>query len=100
MFGKYCTEEFPSLHLFLKTDTILFMYYSYQCSYCRKLFYTYSSSRKVAASILYHGIKAHLIYYNEDYKEYQFDDHPQIEIRDMYNNMYEQENKPLGGYKL
>ena len=77
------------------------MYYSYRCSYCSRLFYTYSSSRNWAASTLYYGIKNHLIHYNnEDHKEYEFDDHPQIEIRDMYKYMTEQSTKPAGGYKL
>lgn len=78
------------------------MYYYYQCSYCSKLFYTYSNPRfrKYAAERLYRGIKQHLIYYKEDHKEHQFDDHPQIEIRDMYRYMYESETKPRGGIPL
>ncbi|MBI2617329.1 hypothetical protein HYW55_04300 [Candidatus Gottesmanbacteria bacterium] len=76
------------------------MYYMYRCSYCRKLFYTYSNNRSQAARILYYGIKEHLQYYNEDHKEYQFDDHPSIEIRDMYKFMWMQDKKPAGGYPL
>ena len=76
------------------------MYYSYQCSYCRRTFYTYANSSSQAASTLYHGIKQHLIDYNEDHKEYEFDEHPQIEIHQMYQNMTESQEAPAGGYEL
>lgn len=76
------------------------MYYSYQCSYCSRLFFTYTNYRKQAASTLYHGIKQHLIDYNEDHMEYQFDEHPQIEVHQMYDSMEEHETRPPGGYEL
>jgi hypothetical protein len=76
------------------------MYYSYNCPYCSRLFYTYNSYRKSAASVLYYGIKDHLIKYNEDHKEFQLDDPPRIEINDMLYNMSEHETRPRGGYFL
>lgn len=76
------------------------MYYSYNCSYCRRLFYTYSNNRQQAASVLFYGIKKHLVDYDEDHKEYHFDEHPQIEVRQMYDQMSEHEYPPPGGYKL
>jgi hypothetical protein len=76
------------------------MYYSYPCSYCGKLFFTFNRNKEHAAQTLYEGIKAHLIEYNEDHKEYQFDDAPQIEETQMYYNMTEGNTRPLGGYEL
>ncbi len=76
------------------------MYYSYNCSYCRRLFYTYHNHRKYAAITLYQGIKKHLIDYNEDHKEFEFDEHPSIEEYQMYNSMSEHEEVPPGGYEL
>ncbi len=76
------------------------MYYSYNCSYCSRLFYTYNQQRKYAAITLYEGIKQHLIDYNEDHKEYDFDEHPSIEANQMYERMSEHEYAPPGGYVL
>ena len=76
------------------------MYYSYPCSYCSKVFYTFTNSRQAAAQILYEGIKTHLSDYNEDHKEYQFDEAPQIEVRQMYSSMTETSDPPAGGYEL
>lgn len=76
------------------------MYYSCNCTYCGKLFYTYSASRERAASVLYYGIKQHLIDYGEDAKEFQFDEHPSIEVRQMYRWMSESNDRPRGGYEL
>ncbi len=76
------------------------MYYSYPCSYCGKLFFTYSTNKNIAARTLYQGIKAHLMSYDEDHKEYQFDEAPQIEVRQMYSSMIETSDRPQGGYEL
>ena len=76
------------------------MYYSHRCSYCTKVFYTYQSSKSVAAKVLYEGIKAHLIEYGEDHKEYEFDEDPSIEANQMYKAMTGSEEKPAGGYEV
>jgi len=76
------------------------MYYAHSCSYCTKIFYTYDSSKHNAAKTLYHGIKKHLIDYNEDHKEYEFDDHPTIEINEVYEAVSELNDPPTAGYEL
>jgi hypothetical protein len=76
------------------------MYYSHPCSYCTKIFYTFHSDRRQAASILYYGIKQHLIDYDEDHKEYQFDDGSSIDINEVYAAVNESDDEPSGGYEL
>jgi hypothetical protein len=76
------------------------MYYSFPCSYCGKVFYTFSRSRSTAADELYSGIKTHLRSYDEDHKEYQFDEAPVIEVRQMYTSMIETSDPPKGAYEL
>lgn len=76
------------------------MYYSHSCSYCTKIFYTFTSSRHNAAKILYSGIKKHLIDYSEDHKEYQFDDGPSIDTNEVYSAMSESNEPSSGGYEL
>lgn len=76
------------------------MYYSYPCSYCSKVFYTFNRNKEAAARTLYSGIKAHLIEYNEDHKEYLFDEDPGIEVSQMYYAMVETTTRPLAGYEL
>jgi len=76
------------------------MYYSHSCSYCTKIFFTYHSNKHEAAKTLYHGIKKHLIEYNEDHKEFQFDDGPSIDINEVYYAVGESEHPPSGGYEL
>jgi len=76
------------------------MYYSFPCSYCGKIFYTFSNSRHSASRTLYEGIKAHLMAYNEDHKEYKFDEAPSIEVKQMYSSASESSDPPQGGYKL
>lgn len=76
------------------------MYYSYLCSYCSKIFYTYHDLKEGAAKQLYEGIKKHLIEYNEDHKEYEFDEAPAIEIDQMYYTMSEHNEKPNGHYEV
>lgn len=76
------------------------MYYSHSCSYCTKVFYTYKNSKHQAAKTLYYGIKAHLIEYKEDHKEYDFDDGSEIDINEVYAAIAELNDKPSGGYEL
>lgn len=76
------------------------MYYVRQCSYCSKVFYTYNNNREEAARILYEGVKKHLGDYDEDHKEYVFDDTPKEEEKQMYYEMREMKDPPRGGYEL
>lgn len=76
------------------------MYYSHSCSYCTKIFFTFNSSKGQAASTLYYGIKKHLIEYEEDHKEYAFDDGAQIDINEVYAAVIESSDPPAGGYEL
>lgn len=76
------------------------MYYSHKCTYCTKVFYTYHSNKEHAARILFTGIKQHLIEYNEDHKEYEMDEHPDIEIDQMYYAVSEHTEPPSGAYEL
>lgn len=76
------------------------MYFYHSCSYCSKVFYTFNSNRSHAASVLYDGIKKHLIDYGEDRKEYQFDEDPDLEKKQMYDTMEETEDRPAGAYEI
>jgi hypothetical protein len=76
------------------------MYYSHSCSYCLKVFYTYNGDKEAAATILYTGIKKHLVEYGEDHKEYLFDEDPETEINQMYYAMLEHQEDPQGDYEL
>ncbi len=76
------------------------MFYSHPCSYCTKVFYTFNDSKYEAAKILYAGIKKHLMDYDEDHKEYDFDDGPSIDTNEVYNAMVESQYRPSGGYEL
>lgn len=76
------------------------MYYSHPCSYCTKIFFTYHTSKHQAASVIYYGIKQHLVDYNEDHKEFIFDDGPQIDINEVYAAVIESNDPPPGGYEL
>ncbi len=76
------------------------MYYSHQCTYCNKVFYTFNDNKWQAAKILYNGIKKHLIEYGEDDKEYEMDDYEEKEDNQMYNEMKESNEAPLGGYQV
>jgi hypothetical protein len=64
------------------------------------MFYTFNRNKEAAARSLYEGIKAHLIEYNEDHKEYSFDDAPKIEVSQMYYAMVETNTRPAGAYEL
>jgi hypothetical protein len=76
------------------------MYYVRSCSFCSKVFYTYNNNREEAAKALYNGIKKHLIEYNEDDREYEFDEYPEKEEDQMYYEMQEAEEPPVAGYEL
>jgi len=76
------------------------MYYSYPCSYCNKIFYTFNDNKEAAADVLFNGIKQHLIDYAEDDKESEFDHDPSIVTNDIYATMRESHDHPTGGYEL
>lgn len=76
------------------------MYYSHDCTYCHKVFYTYNSDRHAAASTLYYGIKKHLVDYNEDEKEHELDDGPSMDIAQIEGAMTELADAPAGAYEL
>jgi hypothetical protein len=76
------------------------MYYSHQCSYCSKVFYTYNDNKWNAAADLYKAIKQHLIDYDEDHKEHEFDDGPYQDTKDVYAEMSESNQPPSGGYEV
>lgn len=76
------------------------MFYSHPCSYCDKIFYTFNDSKFEAAKTLYAGIKQHLIDYDEDHKEYAFDDGPEIDTNRVYDEMIELKDRPAGGFEL
>lgn len=90
----------------LRTKTLaeevytLYMYYAYPCPYCRRLFYTYNSSKEQASRVLYEGIKKHLIEYREDEREYEFDDGEKEESNDIYYSVTDLPEPPSGGYEL
>ncbi len=76
------------------------MYYTHPCSYCQKVFYTYNSDKMAAAQTLYSGIKAHLIEYDEDDREYEFDEYPEKAVNKVYYEMREMNEPPHAGYEL
>jgi hypothetical protein len=76
------------------------MYYSHPCSYCGNIFYTFQDDKQRASSVLYYGIKKHLIDYNEDHKEYKFDDGANLDINEIYNAVGESNDPPPGGQEL
>ena len=76
------------------------MYYSTKCSYCSRLFYTFNEDKYQAAIALYNGIKQHLIDYDEDRKEHEFDDGQEIDSNEIYKTMAESNEPPPGGYEI
>lgn len=76
------------------------MYYAHPCSYCSKIFYTYNSDKFAAAKCLYAAIKKHLIEYDEDHKEYDFDDGPTIDTNEVYAKMKASNDPFPGGYEV
>jgi len=77
------------------------MYYSFQCPYCRKTFYTFTDNKQQAASTLYHGIIKHQKDYGEDEKEHTLDnEHLSTEVDRVYKDLDESDNEPSGGYEI
>lgn len=76
------------------------MYYSFPCTYCGKIFYTFNDSKEAASQTLYTGIKQHLAEYGEDDKEHQLDDGPEKDEDEIYNAVTESNEIPAGGYEL
>lgn len=76
------------------------MYYSHSCSYCSKIFYTFADNKEQAAAKLYDGIKQHLIEYDEDRKEHEFDDGRSIDTNEVYSAITESPEPPGGGYEI
>lgn len=74
------------------------MYYSFPCTYCHRVFYTYDSDKHRAALTLYRTIKQHLIDYDEDKKEYELDDGEQMDTNQIYTEMKPSHHAPAGGY--
>jgi hypothetical protein len=74
------------------------MYYSHQCSYCHKVFYVYENDKYKASEMLYDIIKKHLKEYEEDHKEYKFDDGKSEDSLEIFNGMTTSSHKPPGGY--
>jgi hypothetical protein len=76
------------------------MYYSDRCSYCSRVFYTFSDRKEQAAATLYAGIKQHLQDYGEDEKEHKFDDGASLDTNEIYAELTESNEPPAGGYEL
>jgi hypothetical protein len=76
------------------------VYYSYPCSHCSKIFYTYNDDKELAAQTLYSGIKQHLIDEGEDDKETKFDETPENVTNEIYAEVTEASAAPSGGYEL
>lgn len=76
------------------------MYYCHSCSYCSRVFCTYSTRKEDASTKLYYGIKQHLKDYDEDHKEYQFDDGVKTDSNEVYANMTEYSSRPSGAYEV
>lgn len=76
------------------------MYYSDKCPYCSKIFYVFNDDKAEAAKELYAGIKQHLIDYNEDSKEYTFDEGEEKESNQIYGEMTETKEPPPGAYEI
>jgi hypothetical protein len=76
------------------------MFYRYPCSWCGRIFYTYSSNsdKEVAAGILYDAIKAHQKEYNEDFREHNLDDGKFADSEEIEGGIKESEKIPEDGY--
>lgn len=76
------------------------MYYSYACTYCGKVFYTFNENKETAANTLYDGIKKHLKEYGEDEKEHELDDGRTLDVNQIYTEADGADDKPTGGWEL
>jgi hypothetical protein len=74
------------------------MYYSFPCTYCHKVFFTYDTNKHRAALTLYRTIKQHLIDYDEDKKEYEMDEGEQTTTNRIYSEMKASYHEPRSGY--
>jgi hypothetical protein len=76
------------------------MYYSFNCTYCGRVFYTFNENKETAANTLYDSVKAHLKEYGEDEKEYEMDDGHQMDTDQIYSEMNGFDEAPTGGYEV
>lgn len=74
------------------------MYYTYACTYCERIFYTFDDDKWAASQRLYDEIKKHLISYNEDDREHKLDDGRYEDSTEIYNEIGELNEKPENGY--
>lgn len=100
-YPKLSVCDLKSFIILTETDILSFniMYYSQSCSYCHKVFYVYESSKHRAAERLYNIIKKHLDEYNEDDKEYKYDDGLAQDSAEILSEMSETNEPPKGGYE-
>jgi len=75
------------------------MYYSSACSYCGRVFYVYENDKYIASEKLYDIIKAHLEHYDEDNREYKFDDGKVKDSQEILQEMNSSSERPKGGYE-
>jgi hypothetical protein len=75
------------------------MYYSFKCTYCGRLFYTYNFNKQRASEDLYSTIKQHLIETGEDDKEYEMDDGATEDSNQIYAEMTVSDHRPAGGFE-
>ncbi len=75
------------------------MYYSQICSYCGRRFYVYENDKYRASERLYDIIKAHLDSYDEDDREYKYDDGKVKDSEEIFKEMMESDDRPQGGYE-
>lgn len=74
------------------------MYYSFPCTYCHRVFFTYDTNKHRAALTLYRTVKQHLIDYDEDKKEYEMDEGEQTTSNRIYGVMKASLHEPRNGY--
>lgn len=75
------------------------MFYSFRCTYCSRVFYTYDTNKTRASRTLYSTVKQHLIETDEDRKEFQMDDGETADSNQIYAEMVESNQRPSGGYE-
>lgn len=77
------------------------MYYSYNCPYCKRLFYVFSDSKEEAAKELFAGIDQHEKQYGEDTKDNTLHEYDEgTEENMIYSALQESEEIPSGGYPI
>ncbi len=75
------------------------MYYSHQCTYCKKVFFTFNDDKWQAAKVLYKVIKEHLAHYDEDRREFELDDGEEKDQEQIYEEIVASNEAPSGGYE-